>query len=378
METLNWNRAASAGEPAPGVAEAVLDGLRAGSPGRGASDGGAGERRRAARARLARLLGSSHPGGVAFGPGATFALNLALHGLVQPGQTVLTTRLEHNAVLRPLEALRRRGAEVVQARFDAHGFVDPAEWERLLAAHRPAWAVVCLASNVIGTIQPLAELGPLARAAGAGVIADLAQGAGQIPVAFDAWGLSAAAVAAHKGLGGPRGIGALLLARDCAPEPLLQGGTGTHGASREMPAEMPGRYEAGTPNLPGIYGLEAAVRRLEAGLPDLGPARAGLSALEEKLRAETGWRPLPAAGAPWERRLPVLALDHPAVPVAAAAAYLAQLGVHVRGGLQCAPDVCADSGAPRGVLRLSPPLDADEAQFARVAAALRETEEALA
>ena len=378
VRELNWNRAASCGAPAPGVEEALLEGLRAGSPGRGTKDGGAGERRLAARARLARLLGFGHPQRLVYCSGATYALNQALHGCVRPGETVLTTRLEHNAVLRPLEALAQRGCTVLQAGFDPRGFVRLDQLEQMLVEARPAWVVACLGSNVLGTLQPLAEIARLARAHGARVIADLAQGAGQVAVDFDAWGLSLAAVPAHKGIGGPRGIGALLVGADVDPEPLVLGGTGVQGHLRQMPPELPTRLEAGTPNLPGIYAFDAAVRWLERSPPDLAPVRRRLEALEATLREDPAWQVFPAEPGPWHRRLPVLALAPNEVPVSVLASLLAQHGVHARGGLQCAPDVCADLGAPRGVLRLSPPLDASDEDFARVLTALRQARATLA
>ncbi len=375
---LNWNWAASSGEPAPGVEEAMLEGLRAGSPSRGARDGGAAERRLAARARLARLLGFRHPDRVVYTSGATFALNQALHGCVRPGEGVLTTRLEHNAALRPLERLRSRGCPVHQVGFDDQGFVRLEQAEELIRVHRPAWVLASLGSNVLGTLQPLAHLTAMARAGGARVIADLAQGAGHVPVHFDDWGLSLAAVPAHKGFGGPRGVGALLVGADVDPEPLVQGGTGVYGQLRQMPPELPTRLEAGTPNLPGIYGFDAAVRWREEHPAELGPIRQRLSGLERALRDDPTWRVLPPGPAAWERRLPVLALDAVGVSNTALASLLAQQGIHVRAGLQCAPDVCADLGAPRGVLRLSPPYDAGDGDFERVAAALHQAREVLA
>ncbi|RMH02734.1 MAG: aminotransferase class V-fold PLP-dependent enzyme [Planctomycetota bacterium] len=374
---LNWNRAATCGEPAPGVAEAMLEGLVAGTPGRGGDGDRAAERLRRARGRLARLLGFAHPERVVFGPGATFALNQALHGCVRPGQRILTTRLEHNAVLRPLEVLRAAGCQVRQVPFAEDGRIDPSAWEEACGAFQPHWAVIGLASNVLGTIQPLPELAAAARRAGARVVADLAQGAGQIEVRCDDWGLDLAAVAGHKSLRGPRGVGALLVAPKLQPRPLIQGGTGVLGHRREMPPELPIALEAGTPNLPGIFGLERALAWLEEHPPALGPVRRRLAALEEDLRADPRWEVLPRRPVPWDRRLPVLSLLGRGFPVQEAAAYLAQLGIHVRAGLQCAPDVCADLGARRGVLRLSPPIEAGEEEFTRVRAALAETAEVL-
>lgn len=364
---LRWNQAATSSEPAPGVAEAMLEGLGTPPPGRVA----------AIRAAAGRLFGFAHPERVVFTPGATWGMNLAVHGAIRPGERVLSSALEHNALARPLETARAHGVRVEALGFDASGRLRVEEWEQRLGEGAD-WIALSIASNVLGTIQPWPEICALARRHGARVILDLAQGGGTLPVDLAACGAAYASVSGHKGLHGPRGIGLLFVAAGEEPEPWIQGGTGTEGALLQMPSALPQRLEPGTPNLPGILGLGAAVEWCAAHAPDLAPIRARLAALDAWCREREDLRVLPPAAPPWEQRLPVLSLLPLRVPAQVLVEALASAGLEARAGLMCTSRLLPAFDAEAGVVRLSPPLAADDEEFARARTLLGDTLDAFA
>ena len=248
---------------APGVTAAVARFLdsEAGNPGRGGHrlTVAASRAIEGARASVARLLGADTERTL-LGPGATFWLNTLLAGLLCPGDRVVTSALEHNAVMRPLRRLARdRGLEVAAVPGGgAHGVPSPDEIRTAVAAAPTRLVVVAHASNVSGAMLPVEEIA--AAVAPVPVIVDGAQTAGSHPFSFAGSGLAAFACSGHKGLLGPPGVGVLLLAPELAKTlpPLVLGGTGSRSDSEEMPEHLPDRLEAGTPNGPGISGLGAA------------------------------------------------------------------------------------------------------------------------
>lgn len=372
---LNWNRAATSADPAPGVAEAMIEGLHAVDPARGA--GLASARREQVRDAAARLFGWSAPERVVFTSGATYGLNQAVRAIPE-GAFVVASELEHNAALRPLEAARAAGRlELSFARFDPSGMVQLPELEAAFAARgeREAWLFLALASNVLGTLQPVEEIASWCQARGVHLVLDLSQGAGQVPIALDRWKPRFAAVAAHKGLHGPQGIGILFVDADAPLAPLVHGGTGRHGEQLDPPRALPGCLEAGTPNMPGIYGLGAALSwRLEHPA-DLTAAREALAWVETGLRADPRVQVLPREAPPWEQRLPVLSFVAPGIPSAVLAAELAQQGILVRAGLMCAALASQAAGVTEaeGVVRLSPPESTQMEDAERVLAAILQT-----
>lgn len=209
----------------------------------------------ACREEAAGLLGISNPEQVVFTAGATHGLNIAIKSLVKPGDTVLISGYEHNAVTRPLHAL---GAQVKVAQgplFQAQAMV--AEFERLLT--EDVRAVICThVSNVFGYVLPVEEIARLCRERNMPLIVDAAQSAGCLAVDADRWGAAFVALPGHKGLCGPQGTG-ILLCRAPAVS-LLEGGTGSDSLRQEMPELLPDRLEAGTHNVPGIAGLLEGIR----------------------------------------------------------------------------------------------------------------------
>jgi cysteine desulfurase family protein len=215
------------------------------------------------RTRLQQLCAAPERDRVVFTANATMSLNLTLAGLLEPGDHVITTVTEHNSVLRPLNHLKEtRGIAVTWLEPESSGVIDPAQVEEAIGS-KTRMLVLNHASNVTGTIQNLEGIGGVCRERGLIFIVDGAQTAGAVPIDMAAAGIDGLAVTGHKSLGAPAGIGALLLSNRIDPAPLLYGGTGVDSRNPVQPAEYPFHLEAGTVNLPGIAGLNAALRELE-------------------------------------------------------------------------------------------------------------------
>ncbi len=207
------------------------------------------------RDRLRRFFGADKDYPLCFGGNATDALNTLIQGLTEPGDHVVSTCLEHNSVLRPLNHLRAQGRiEFDLAGFDANGFVGPNDIAALI---RPQTRMVIInhASNVLGTVQPVAAIGEICRNAGIPLILDVSQSAGAIPIDMKAWHVSGLAFTGHKSLLGPTGIGGLIIHPDLPIRSIRFGGTGIDSANLFHTQAFPYRLEAGTLNLLGILAL---------------------------------------------------------------------------------------------------------------------------
>lgn len=217
------------------------------------------------RKKAAELLGAEGPDRIVFTFSASDSLNLALHGLLQAGDHVVTSMIEHNSVLRPLRELQtRRNVEVAHVAADATGQVDAAAIE---AALRPNTRLIVLthASNVTGTIQPIADVARIAQRAGVLFLVDAAQTAGQVPIDLRTLPIDLLACAGHKGLLGPLGTGLLYIRPGVEQRlaSLRQGGTGTQSDDDRQPESLPDKYESGNHNAPGLFGLEAGLSWLQ-------------------------------------------------------------------------------------------------------------------
>ncbi len=253
----------------PEVIDAVVNAMRehGANPGRGAYRMALSATRLVFEARrsLAELMGAPDARDVFFLSGCTEGCNLMLKGLLSAGDRVVVSSMEHNAVSRPLHALGDAGVEVVVVDADRAGLVNVEAMESAVRA-APTRAVICQhASNVTGAVQPIADLADIAHENGALLLVDGAQGLGHLDVDVSTLDVDAYACSGHKGLLGPQGVGILYLRPGLDARELLQGGTGG-GASEEpaQPMGRPERYEAGTPNTPGIAGAGVAARLLLA------------------------------------------------------------------------------------------------------------------
>lgn len=237
-----------------------------GNAGRGATSGALDAARtiHACRAKLARLLGCPRADHVCFTPNSTAALNTVINGVVRPGDRVVTTVLEHNSVLRPLNCLAtEQGVTVEHAGCDANGVLDYDELEQLVTPGTRA-VVVTHASNVTGNAVDIARVAAVAHAACALVIVDASQSAGTAHIDMQAMGLDVVCFTGHKGLMGPQGTGGLAVAEGVDVAPWAMGGTGVHSFDALQPLEWPTRLEAGTLNGHGIAGLSAGLDFIEA------------------------------------------------------------------------------------------------------------------
>ncbi len=258
---IYFDNAATTLHKPEGVIEAVAEAMKtSGNAARGvhgASLGAAGTVYET-RKKLAALFGCPRPDHVAFTANATGALNIAIYGLLSPGDHAVTTALEHNSVLRPLYDLEERGLALDMVPADRRGNVRYEDFERLL---RPdTKAVVCThASNLTGNALDLRRIAEMAHRRGAFLIVDASQTAGSLPIDMTEMGIDVLCFTGHKGLMGPQGTGGLCVRPGVELRPFQRGGSGVHSYDRHQPSAYPTRLEAGTLNSHGLAGLSAAL-----------------------------------------------------------------------------------------------------------------------
>ena len=305
-------------------------------------------------------------------PGATAGLNMVIKGYLKPGDHCIVSSMEHNAVMRPL--LQLDGVEYDRIQANREGLINPADVENLI---KPNTKLLIMAhgSNVCGAVQDAAAVGEICKKHGIAFALDVAQTAGHIDIDFEKWGLSALVAPGHKGLLGPSGIGVMLLRDDFAKElnPLIAGGTGSASDSEYLPDYLPDRFESGTPNLPGIYGLEASMRFLQQeGLEKL---HAHEMALTRRFLEGVAKIPGAVVCGPQglENRVGVISLDFPGQDNAEVA-YRLEMdhGILTRCGLHCAPSAHKSLDTfPRGTVRFSLGFASTEADVDTALAAIQ-------
>lgn len=291
---------------------------------------------------------------------ATLALNLAIHGFLQKGDHVITTEMEHNSILRPLNFLqKRKGVEVTIVKCSSDGFVNPNDIETEIKENT---TMICLthASNVTGSIQPIETVGKIARKHGVAYLVDSAQSAGVLPIDMKAVGIDMLAFTGHKSLLGPQGTGGLVLKEGVEERlvPAMQGGTGI--ISDEPHHEnlpLPDKYEAGTHNCHGIAGLKAGIEFvIKTGMEKIRKHEVSLTRkLLKGLQDVEGLR-LYGPSDP-SRQLAVVSLNMDAFPPDELGFILDKsFGVVCRTGLHCAPLAHKRIGSYPlgGTVRLSP------------------------
>lgn len=329
-----------------------------GNAGRGATSGALDAARtiHGCRTKLARFLGCPRADHVCFTPNSTAALNTVINGVVRPGDRVVTTVLEHNSVLRPLNRLAvEQGVTVEYAGCDANGVLDYDELEQLVTPGTRA-VVVTHASNVTGNSVDVARVAAVAHAAGALVIVDASQSAGTAKIDMDTMGLDVVCFTGHKGLMGPQGTGGLAVAEGIDVAPWAMGGTGVRSFDALQPLEWPTRLEAGTLNGHGIAGLSAGLDFIEA--------QGGVEAIASSERALAdrflaGVRKIPGIklyGAfDQQARSAIVSLNVGDIDSAEISDALMQgWGIATRPGAHCAPLMHRALGTERqGVVRFS-------------------------
>lgn len=330
----------------------------------------------AARRALADLFGGRDPNRLVFTLNTTDALNMAMKGLLVPGDHVVTTVLEHNSVSRPLARLEQEGViSVTRLRPRGDGAIDPGQVASSIN-DRTRLVVVSHAGNVLGTVQPITEIGALVRGRERFFLVDAAQSGGVIPIDVGKQCIDLLAFSGHKGLLGPAGTGGLYVGDRVTLRAWREGGTGGDSARPVQPEEFPHCLEAGTPNTAGIAALGEAVRYLK---------QQGVSTLarhEERL-ARRLWEQIepdgrfilhgarPDGGSP---RTGVVSLNLKGRAASEVEAILdTSFDIAVRGGLHCAPGAHRFEGTfPEGTVRVSPGPFNTEADVDALVSALRE------
>lgn len=299
------------------------------------------------RVALAGLLGLSDAERIVFTKNATEGLNIALKGLLKPGDTVAISRLEHNSVTRPLNTLKKSGVNVVYAPADENGLPDPA----LIPAVK--MLVVTAASNVTGSIADIRAIGEACAKRGVLSLVDAAQSAGSIP--FDASHVDALVGTGHKALLGPQGVGFAWFREGLTPEPFIEGGTGSDSESDLTPSCLPDRFEAGTMNTPGIAGLKAGVEYVR-NLTVQMIREKEISFVSMIMDALSGTPGATVYGpADPAKRASFISFNVEGRDPSEIASALDKRGVAVRAGLHCAPEAHRFIGTfPEGAVRVSP------------------------
>ena len=330
-----------------------------------------------ARRGVAALIGAKDPSQVVFGFNCTDVLNLAIRGIVRPGDHVVTTVCDHNSVLRPLRALSEESdVEVTYVPCDAQGYVSP---DDVRAALRPETRLVAVnhASNVTGAIQPIDEIGRVVRESKALYLVDAAQSLGHVPIDVRTFEVDLMAAPGHKGLLGPLGTGVLYIRPGVERElkPLRCGGTGTQSDEDRQPDVMPDKYEPGNHNLAGLAGLAAATDFLRTETVE------AIHDHHTKLvtRLLNGFRQIEAVRIygplSTANRTSVVSITVDGyAPQELGAALESAFGLQCRAGFQCAPRMheALGTAAGGGTLRFSPGYATTIEEIDRAISALQE------
>lgn len=292
---------------------------------------------------------------IVFTSNATEALNTAVRGLLKPGDHVVTSALEHNALWRPLKMLERAGVIELSV-IPCPGGIGPTP-QAVLEELRENTALVAMAhaSNVTGALLPIEAVGQLCRDVGIPLLVDAAQTGGTYPIDVEGCSISLLAFTGHKGLMGPQGTGGLYISPELELEPLKYGGTGSASIPDEMPCWLPDRFEAGTPNGPGIAGLRAAVEFiLKVGVENIrrhemalaGRLQGGLAEIE----GVTVYGPFDL-----DQKTPIVSFNVAGVDSEEVAFVLDEVyDIQVRAGLHCAPQAHKSLGTlEQGAVRFS-------------------------
>jgi cysteine desulfurase family protein len=330
----------------------------------------------ATRRALCDFVGGSSPDRLIFSHNVTDSLNLVISSVLAPGDHAVTTWLEHNSVLRPMYWHQERGVDVDFVKFDDAGYVDPGD---IAAAIRPETKLVVVnhGSNVIGTVQPIAEIGRVCRDRGVLFVVDAAQTAGLVPLDVAAMNVDILCFTGHKSLFGPSGTGGMYVADHVDLWPCRSGGTGVQSALRRQPTELPWRLEFGTLNTMGIAGLLSAQRWIAG--------RGGVEAIfeHEMQHARRLHDGLAAIDnvllycADMDRdHLPVLVFNIEGLPAEQVGTMLdVEHGIITRTGLHCAPRVHEGIGTTEihGTVRFAPGIFTTDSDIERAIAAVAET-----
>jgi cysteine desulfurase family protein len=310
------------------------------------------------REEIANFFGASNPLKVIFTNNSTHALNIAISGLLKPGDRVITGSMEHNSVMRPLRVLEKEGLDLHVVHCANDGSLAVEDVARALDKNTKL-VVLNHSSNVVGTIMPVAAVAEITHKSGALLLVDASQTAGAIPIDMEESGIDLLAFTGHKSLMGPPGIGGLIISGTVDVSQitaLMYGGTGSQSELEEQPKHMPDKFESGTPNLVGIAGLRTGIHWLsERGIGEMG-------AYKKKLMKNLleGLHELPGIHVygthDVEKSTSILSFTIDNRQVSELGLKLdEEFGVLSRVGLHCAPAAHKTIGTfPKGTVRLSP------------------------
>ena len=364
MNRIYLDQASTSFPKAPGVAQAMMDYLTMNgvNVNRGcySSAYSAEEVIYETRQLLAELFHFSKCKNVIFTPNVTTSLNFILKGFLKPGDHILVSAMEHNAVMRPVVQLASSGISFDRIPCRTDGSMILEKVEELIRPETKA-IVTLHASNVCGTRMPLDALGEICQRHQLYFVVDSAQTAGIVPINMDKMHIDALAFTGHKGLRGPQGTGGFLVSQELAEqmEPLISGGTGSVSHTEEIPDFMPDRFESGTPNLPGIYGLHEALLYLKThSLQAINEKELSLTGyFLEQLQAldDTGRHIRIIGKKDLTDRNAVVSIQTPEIDMSRVAWQLDnEYGVMTRVGLHCAPNAHKTLGTyPAGTIRFS-------------------------
>mgnify|MGYP000962408579 CR=1 FL=1 len=345
------------------VIDAVVNAMNSmGNAGRGASEAALSASRVIydTRDRLAELFGAEDARRIAFTSNSTESLNIAIKGSLNPGDHVITTVLEHNSVLRPLYEMEKNGVELSIIRCDEKGMPDISQMEASIKENTKM--IICTnGSNLTGNYVDVSVIGKMAHAHGLMFVVDASQTAGVFPINVQEMNIDILCFTGHKGLRGPQGTGGFLVSQELAEqmEPLISGGTGSVSHTEEIPDFMPDRFESGTPNLPGIYGLHEALLYLKThSLQAINEKELSLTGyFLEQLQAldDTGRHIRIIGKKDLTDRNAVVSIQTPEIDMSQVAWQLDnEYGVMTRVGLHCAPNAHKTLGTyPAGTIRFS-------------------------
>ena len=310
------------------------------------------------REEVAQFFTVSDPLRVIFTSNATHAINLALKGILKPGDRVVTSSMEHNSVMRPLRNLEKQGVRLSIISNAPDGSFDAKNVTKIVTSDTRL-VVMTHASNVVGTILPITEIASITHKAGALLLVDAAQTAGVIPINMSEMGIDLLAFTGHKELQGPPGIGGLVISNNVDAsqiEPLIRGGTGSRSESEEQPDDLPDKFESGTANLVGIAGLGAGLRWIK--VRGIGEIRGHLKKLSQTLM--DGLSVIPKVKIHGtldpERSVAIISFTVAGKRVSNIGLKLdEEYGILSRVGLHCAPAAHRTIGSfPEGTVRLAP------------------------
>ncbi len=308
------------------------------------------------RLAAARLFGIKDAKRFIFAYNATDAINMGIKGLLKPGDHAITSYLEHNAVSRALDGLeRKKGVTVTKVGNSMEGFIDPNDVKNAVTP-KTRLIVITHAPNALGTIQPIREIGEIARERGVVFMVDAAQTAGVCEIDVDALCVDMLAFTGHKGTLGPTGTGGLYVGERASLEPWREGGTGFEPASLSQPEELPYRLESGTPNTVGIAGLRAGIEYVMS--RGISAIRTHERKLLQKLitALQDDKRFVLYGTKDVSKKVGILSLNIKGYRPAEVGAILDQsFDIAVRPGLHCAPFAHQRLGTfPDGTVRVSP------------------------